>query len=394
MSEATVARRGERLIGGGLGVGLAGVLLCGVGLVTRPRDAFFSYLAAFAYGLSLALGALILVMIGHVTAARWFVVLRRLAESIAATLPAFALLFLPLLLGLQELYPWVPPLEGVEPAVREKILKKGAYLNVPAFLLRAALYFTVWTLLAELLRRWSARQDLEPSPELVRRQRALSAGGLVAVALTLSFAAFDWLMALSPEWYSTIFGVYYFAGGFLGALALLAVVAFGSERAGLLSGLVATAHYQVLGKLLLTFVIFWAYIAFSQLLVIWIGNIPVEVSWYLPRTRGSWSALGAGLIAGHFALPFLLLLSREAKTRPAVLAGIGAWLLLMHYLDLYWLVFPARDPGGVRPHWLDLAALAAVLGLALAYGAWQFRGRAPVPVGDPDLEASLRYRGP
>lgn len=375
----------------GLGLGVAGLLLCGLGLVVEPRQTYASYLAAYATGLSLGLGALSLVMISHVTGARWFVALRRLTEGVAATLPFFAVLFLPLLFGLQELYPWIPPLEALGSRVRESVEAKRAYLNVPFFLVRAAIYFGVWSALSLCLHRWSIRQDREASVDFSRRQRALSAGGLPALALTLSFAAFDWLMSLSPAWSSPIYGVYYFAGAVVGALALLAVLALAFERAGLLTDVVAAEHYHALGKLLLTFVLFWTYIAFSQFFIVWIANVPAEVSWYLPRTRGSWGALALLLVLGHFALPFLLLLPRDAKRSPVVLASLGCWLLVMHYVDIYWLVLPELHGAGVRPHWLDLAALAAVGGLALAYGAWQLRGHPLVARGDPDLEPSLGH---
>jgi hypothetical protein len=366
---------GHRAIGIGVVLGAIGLLLFGIGILLQPRQAYFSYLTAYVTGVSLMLGALLMVMISHLTGAAWFAPLRRTAEAIAATGPILAVLFLPLIAGLHLLYPWVPPLTGLAESTRESIQAKQSYLNQPFFLVRAGVYFAVWSAVGLLLRRWSIRRGPERSDRDDRLQRALSAGALPAVALTLTFAVFDWVMSLSPEWYSAIYGVYLFAGGFLAALALLAATAPAAQRARLL-GQVPIDTYHSLGKLLLTFVVFWLYIGFSQLLIIWIANVPAEVAWYLPRLRGSWALAAAFLLAGNFLIPFLLLLFRRVKRAPGVLAGIGVWLLAMHYLDVYWLVMPEIDAGGVRLHWLDLATLFGVFGTALAYGAWQLRRHA------------------
>ena len=394
MSVQAGARAGGRRFGiGAVVVTGVGLLLFALGLLVDPRRAYFSYLAAYAFGLSLALGSLALVMIGHVTGARWFVVLRRLSENVAATLPLFAILFIPVLLGMGELYSWVPPLENVSARTAELIHKKSAYLNVPFFVVRAVIYFAVWIALALILRRWSLRQDEEGGEIHARSMRSLSAGGMIPFALTLSFAAFDWLMSLTPEFISTIFGVYYFAGGILAALALLGALTFSLQRRGDLEDLVAASHYHALGKLLLTFLIFWAYIAFAQALIVWIGDLPSEVPWYIDRATGSLAPLGIVLIIGHFFLPFFLLLSRSLKRRPGFILMVSAWILLMHFVDIYWLVLPVLHPGVLVPHWLDVAALALVAGAMASYGAWR-TVRAPLTArGDPYYESSLEYSG-
>jgi hypothetical protein len=389
---AAPRRASDRMIRGGLAVGAIGLAFFALGVVVSPRQAYFSYLAAYAALVSTVLGALIMIMIGHTTNAKWFVVLRRLTEVIASTLPVLAILFIPILLGLRQLYPWITP-ASLPPDARARVLSKHAYLNVPFFVIRAVVYFAIWIVVSALLRRWSARQDREPDVRLTQWQRALSAGALPAVALALTFASFDWLMSLSPTWYSTIYGVYVFAGGFVAALGLIALVARFDERSGTLGGLVTAEHYLALGKLLLTFVIFWAYIAFAQLLIIWIGDIPVEAAWYVTRMSGSWGALGLVLAIGNFAIPFLLLLWRDFKKSPRALSTLGLWLLVMHYVDIYWLVMPQLTPGGVRLHWLDLASLAVVIGFGLAYGVARGRRNAPVPVGDPYFEVSRGYAG-
>ncbi|HET7321378.1 MAG TPA: hypothetical protein VFI96_02710, partial [Longimicrobiaceae bacterium] len=329
----------------------------------------------------------------HVLTAHWFVVLRRLTESIAATLPLFAILFLPLLLRPSELYPWLRPLGGLAPELRHAVERKLVYLSLPFFLVRAAIYFATWLLIAELLRRWSLRQDQQPAPEVVHRQRVMSAGGLPVLAFTLTFASFDWLMSLSPWWYSTVYGIYYFTTGFLGLLALLAPVAYLAEKRGALPAEHAAEHYHALGNLTLTFVVFWLYIAFSQLLVIWIGNEPAEITWLYPRLKSSWAALGALLAVGLFAVPFLLLLWRSFKRTPRRLAWLGVWLVLMVYLDVFWLVIPELYPAGLHASWTDLAALAFVAGAMLAFAAWRQGGHPLVARHDPQMEESLEYEG-
>jgi hypothetical protein len=353
----------RRMVRSGLVAGGLGLLLSLIGAALEPRQAFASYLTAYAAGLSLAVGAIILVMISQLTGARWFLPFRPVTLRIGSTLPLFALLFLLLIPGLHTLYPWVPPLDdSLSPELRHQIAQKRAYLNVPGFLLRAAIYFLVWIGFGRLLRR---------------RPGVASAAGLPLVALTLTFAAFDWLMSLTPGWFSTIYGVYYFAGGFLGALGLVALLGFAGSAENPAG--IAEEQYHSLGKLLLTFVLFWAYVAYAQLLIVWIADLPIEVTWYSSRLRGSWGVLGLILLGGQFLVPFVLLLFRRITSRGRSLAWIGGWLVLMHYLDVYWLVLPAMRPGGLQLHWLDLAGLLVVAGFASAYGAWRSpEGLAPV----------------
>jgi cytochrome c2 len=359
-------------------LGLVGLLVSGFGILLDARQAYFSYLAAYVTGLSLVLGALLTLMLSHLTGATWFAPLRRQAEAVACTTPLFALLFLPLVSGMHQLYPWVPPVAVMDSTLLKSIQDKRAWLNPSFFLIRTGMYFTVWIGVSLLLRRWSVRMVPGTAARNRARQRALSAGGLPAVALALTFAAFDWMMSLSPEWSSTIYGAYVFGGGLLAALSLFAASAPRAERAGLLEREIPVDSYHSLGKLLLTFVIFWAYLGFCQLLIIWIADIPREVSWYVRRLHGSWGLLAGLLLLGNFVGPFLLLLFREAKRSAGTLAIIGLWLLVMHYLDVYWLIMPQLHADGVRVHWLDLTTLVGVGGVALAYGAWQLRREAVV----------------
>jgi hypothetical protein len=323
--------------------------------------------------------------------ATWPVAVRRLTEAIVGALPLLCALFVPLLFGLGALYgEWLHPESIHEEHVRAAVLHKTPYLNLPFFLVRTGFYFAVWLVFGALLRRGSMKGDSSPALADSRRLRVISVAGLPPVALTLSFAAFDWLMSLAPTWVSTMFPVYVFGGGFVAAIALLTVLAFAAERAGLLPGLNAS-HYYALGRLLLTFTIFWAYAAFFQLLLIWIGNKPEEVEFYVLRSHGPWAVVSFILVLTRFVLPFLILLNYRIKRRPAWLSAVAAWIFVAHYLDMHWLVAP-EAPGARAPfHWLDAAALLAVVGSCVAFTVLRVRGKPLVPVNDPALPAAFRY---
>lgn len=373
-------------------IALAGALAWMLGAFLDPARAAVSYLAAYMAGLSVVLGALALIMIAHVTGATWFVVLRRRAEDVIATLPVLLVMFIPVLLSARLIYPWAISSERLAPQLRSEVLARTSYLNLTSFGLRAAVYWGIWLLLAELLRRNSLGQDAGPSEALARRMYIVSALGLPFFALTLTFAAFDWMMSLSPSWSSTIYGIYVFGGGVVAALALMAILAHWEMRSGELRGAVRPEHFHALGKLLLTFLLFWAYAGYVQLLIVWIGDIPREVAWYAARSGGGWRWVAGLLVVGNFALPFLLLLLRAVKRSGLLLGSVATWLLAMHYVDVYWLILPAYTPGSLRPHWLDLATLMLVVGVLTAFGGWRARGEAPVPTGDPALVRSLQYR--
>ncbi len=392
--DTAVAERapaGRNAIRGSIALGVIGFAFVVLGIVTSPRQAYMSYLVAYIAVLGTVLGALILVMMSYLVGARWFVVLRRLTEAIAGTLPTLALLFIPILFALPHIYPWAMPAGSIPRELQQEIAKKVAYLNVPFFTIRAITYFAVWIVLAWLLRKWSVRQDREGGVQLTLRMRRLSAAGAPFLAVTLTFASFDWLMSLTPAWWSTVYGVYFFCGAIVAGISLVALLTLLAERTGSTEGHAGGEHFGALGMVLLTFVIFWAYIAFAQLLIIWIADIPAESSWYIVRLRGGWGQVGLALLIFHFALPFLLLLPRDLKRSPRAMAWIGAMLLIMHYFDVCWLAMPVLHPEGLTLHWLDFASLAAVIGLTTASGVWLFHRSAPVPVGDPYFQESVRY---
>ncbi len=389
---ATTFQGGGRPIAIAAAVGAAGLALTALGGVSDPRQALASYLVAFVYWVGIALGALILLGALHAAKARWPVVLRRFLETIPQTLPLFALLFIPIALGMRHLFSWVDP-SGATGELLHAIEHKRPYLNVPFFLGRAAFYFTVWIVVATLLRRWSVRQDSEGGHQLTAWQRRLGTGALPLLALTLSFASFDWMMSLDPRFFSTIFGVYWFAGSFLGCFAVL-IIAAAATRAdpGQFGHRLNADHVHSLGKFLLAFTAFWAYIAFSQFMLIWIANIPEEIPWYVVRTGSPWGRVGIFLAVAHFAIPFALLLSRELKRDPRKLAAVAAWILLVHLVDLHWVIMPRIHEAGPHFSWLDLTAFVGVGGVALAFLVFRMRGAATVPVRDPYLEESLRYQ--
>ena len=365
-----------------------GALLLSIGVAIDPRQAFFSYLAAWVFAASVGVGALLWVQMAHALNAGWMVVLRRRAEDLLAAFPVLAVLFLPILLGLRTLYPWARPEGDWSEPVRAAVLPKLAWLNAPFFTVRAFVYLGAWTLVAELLRRYSREQDRSPSVTLVTKLRTVAAATLPLVAFALTFASFDWLMSLDPTWSSSVFGIYLFGGGFGGAVGLLCFVAFGPLPSRVEAA--TREHSHALGRILLTFVIFWAYIAFSQFLLVWIADLPNEVGWVKLRTTGSWGRVAALLGLVHFLLPFFLLLSRGLKRWPRALAWMGAWLFAAHYVDIYWVVLPNLH-AGFRPHWLDLASLLVVCGASTVLVLLRSRREPEMPLRDPRLAGGLVY---
>ena len=365
-----------------------GVVACAVLGAGNSKQFFFSWLVSFLFFLSLALGGLFFVLIQYASQGGWGVVLRRIGETTFATLPVMAALFVPVLLGLQDLYSWTVP--GA--AEHDALLRwKSPYLNVPFLLIRAALYFLIWSVIALLYYRDSRRQDATGSYEVSARLRRLAGPAIIVLAVTQTFAAIDWIMSLTPHWYSTMFGVYFFAGAFVGFIALLSVIAVAMRRAGLLDTVISAEHLHDVGKFLFAFTAFWAYIAFSQFLLVWYANLPEETVWYKARLEGSWWSVSLFLMVGHFVTPFFYLMGRDVKRNGIPLAVGGAWLLAMHFLDLYWQVMPTLHPEGIRPSALDVAAFVAIGGCFVATTGWLMRRQALVPLGDPRLAESLAF---
>ena len=368
--------------------GLLGAVACAILGAANPKQFFFSWLVSFLFFLSLAIGALFFVLIQYASQGGWGIVLRRIGETTFATLPVMAALFLPLLLGLHDLYSWtVPGAAGHDALLRWK----APFLNVPFFLIRAALYFGIWSFIALMYYRGSRGQDVTGDPAVSARLRRLAGPAIIVLALTQTFASVDWIVSLTPHWYSTMFGVYFFAGSFVGFIALLSVVVVAMRRAGLLDSVISAEHLHDIGKFLFAFTAFWAYIAFCQFFLMWYANLPEETFWYKARIEGSWLPVSLFLMVGHFAVPFLYLMGRTVKRNGVTLAVGGAWVLAMHFVDLYWQVMPTLHPEGFRPSILDVAAFLTVGGCFVAAASWLLRRQALVPVRDPRLAESLAF---
>ena len=369
-------------------VGLGGALALGLsGSDEAHHQLWNSWLVGALFVLSIALGGLFFVLVHHATQAGWSVVVRRLAENIMATLPFLALLFVPLVLARHDLFHhWL----GAEAANDPLLKHKAPYLNETFFVIRVVVYFAVWSALALWFGRQSRLQDATGDHELTRRMRRASPPGLLLFAVTVTFFAFDWLMSLDPHWYSTIFGLYFFSGSTVAFFAFLALVTVAGRRAGL--GQVLNAeHRHDIGKLLFGFVVFWAYMAFSQYMLIWYANMPEETNFFAKRLAGSWSTAGIVLALGHFVVPFFFLLPRAVKRSATALAVASAWLLAMHLLDLYWLVMPNLHPTGMHPSLIDAAAVIGCCGVFLAAFGFALKRQALVPLRDPRLPESLTF---
>jgi hypothetical protein len=355
-------------------VGIAG---CIAGAIMDPARFFASYLFAFVFWTSISLGFLGITMLHHMTSGRWSFLIQRISEAGMRVLPVIALLFVPLLFGLGYLYPWI------KHAGEESIASRAAYLNVPFFIIRTVVYFVIWTGMAFLLSRWSRRQDASADPGITRSLRLLSAPGLIVYVFTATFAATDWTMSLQPEWFSTIYGMLAVVGQVLAGLAVAAVVLRALGSTGPLADVVAPRALNDLGNMILAFVVLWAYMSFSQFLIIWAGNLPEEIPWYLRRLSPGWRTVGLLLIIFHFAVPFFLLLIRRNKRRLGMLAAIAIGILLMRVVDAYWIVIPGAAPERSAFHWTDLAAFLAVGGVWVAAFIWQIKDVPLLPLHDP-----------
>ena len=336
--------------------------------------------------LGASLGCLALGMIHQLSGGEWGVLIRRPIGAASRVLPVLTVLFLPIALGMFRLYPWT----DADLVARDEVLHhKHLYLNVPFFLARAVFYFAVWNGFVYFLNRWSLQQDTNPDPRIARRMQQLSAGGLVAYGLTITFASFDWLMSLDPHWFSTMYGVLTMGGQGLTGISFLILVVVWLSRRPPLRAIVLPSHLHDLGNLTLAFTMLWAYFAFSQYLIIWSGNLPAEIDWYLHRSFTSWRIIAMALVVMHFAVPFVLLLSRRVKRQAELIVKVAAWILVVRLLDMLWLVAPAFHHDGLSVSWMDVTLPIALGGIWLAAFIWQLRGRAILPVHDPQFEETI-----
>ena len=367
-------------------VGVVGLGLCAVGFSAGREQFFRAWLIAFLFWWGVSLGSLAWMMVHHLSGGQWGVVTRRVFEASSRVLPFMALAFLPVAFGVRELYPWARP----ELVANDEILQHRApYLNISFFYFRAALYFVLWSALAYLISGWSRKQDSAPGDEgLAIRMQRLSGGGLLLYGITLFFASVDWLMSLDPHWYSTIYGILMLGGQGLASMAFTLTVMVLLSRTAPLAGVFRANHLHDLGKLMLAFVMLWAYFQFSQFLIIWSGNLPEEIGFYLTRIEGAWVYLSVVLILGHFALPFVLLLNRDLKQSHMV-ALVAVFVIGMRFVDLFWLMGPRDGHTAPALSWINFVTPIALGGIWIAVFLWQLGSRPLLPLGEPELAEVL-----
>ena len=375
-------------------VGIAGVAICVLGAFFDSEQFFRSYLLAYVFWVGIALGCFAILMLQHMSGGAWGLVIRRVLESATRTFPLLAVLFIPIAIGVRSIYIWAGPHAGQgNEALQHALDHKAPYLNVPFFIGRAVFYFAIWILLSYLLNKWSLEQDRTKHRPLTTRLQGISGPGLVLYGFTVTFASIYWIMSLEPQWFSTIFGVLVMGGQGLSAMAFIIAVVVVLSRYKPLSDVIKPSHLHDLGKLMLAFLMLWAYFGFSQFLIIWSGNLPEEIPWYVRRLQTSWKWVGLALVLLQFALPFVLLLSRDLKRNSRTLVTVAVAVIVMRLVDLIWLTVPEFHEGAFRIHWMDLLMPIGVGGLWLAYFAYQLKQRPLLPMGDPYLEEALAHEG-
>jgi hypothetical protein len=371
-----------------LGLGVIGLAIAGAGALIDREQFFHSYLVAFMFWGGIALGSFGLVSLNHIAGGRWGIVIRRICEAGIRTLPLVLVLFLPIIVGIPHLYEWADP----KHVAHDEILQyKQWYLNVQFFLIRAAIYFSIWIVIARIFVRWSNEQDATGDVAYVKRFQMLGRGAIILYVITMTFAGVDWMMSLEPHWTSTMYGLLVIAGQVLSAFAFAIAILTLLTAHDPVARVATSERFHDLGKMLLAFVMIYAYFAFSQFLIIWSGNIPEETPWYLKRFTGGWQYLAVALPAFHFFLPFFILLSRKLKQNARRLIFVAVLMLFMRLFDLYWYIMPVFSPGKFTLHWMDIATVLGVGGVWLAAFLFNLQGRPVLPLHDPalPLEASV-----
>jgi hypothetical protein len=375
----------------GLPVKLAGVgavlfFICVAGGFSDKSQFYQSYLVAFLFWLGITLGCLAVLMVQHLTGGQWALVIRRILEAGTRTLPLMAIAALPLLVGMKTLYVWSQPGQ-----TDSAILGKRLYLNPEFFVGRMVFYFSVWFMLSYFFNKWSREEDIEGNPAVWLRMENFAGIGLVIYGLTVTFASVDWVMSLEPRWYSTIYGMLFMVGQALAAMAFAITVLLWLSDRKPLSQSVKPAHFQDLGSFLLAFVMLWAYLEFSQFLIIWGGNLSDEIPWYIRRMQGVWGHVGLLLLILNFALPFFLLLFRHVKRRTRSLLIVSSMVLLMRLVDMYWMVLPAFGGGNVHLTWMNVTLPLGFGGIWFAFFVWQLQRMPILPVHDPRMEGVAQH---
>lgn len=370
----------DRLQKRAFAVGGIGLVILAIGAFVDPHQFFRSYLLGFIFCMGLPMGSLAILMLHHLAGGTWGYAIRRLLEAASRTVPLVLVFFIPVLLGSHELYEWT----HAEVVAKDPVLlQKSAYLNMPFFLVRAAIYFAIWITLSLCLNKWSLEQDQTTDSRPTRRMQVLSGPGIILFMLTMTLAAVDWVMSLEPHWFSTIFGVIFIVGQGLLTWTFMTIVAVRLHVRKPLSAVITNQRLRDLGTLTLAFVLLWTYTSFSQLLIIWSANLPEEITWYMTRLHGGWRILGVLLMIFHFGVPFLLLISSQIKSKVKALTAIASGLIVMRLVDLYWITAPALHHSGLEPHILDLVAPVALGGIFVGAFFWQLKNRNLIALNDP-----------
>jgi hypothetical protein len=371
-----------------LGVGIAGAVLCLIGFFVDHNQFYHSYLWSYLIVIGVSLGSLVWLMLQYVTGGAWGVVIRRPCEAAARTLPLVALMFLPIVIGIPNLYDWSHA--GIV-AANPMLQHKHPYLNVPFFLIRSRVYFGGWMLLSWFFNRWSVIEDRDGSQVALGKMTFAAGPGILFWGFSVTFMSIDWVLSLRPEWFSTIFGLLFVANQALTSMAFLITLMVLLSFRKPMSEILTPRHLHDLGKFLLALVMVWAYFSFSQFLIIWAGNLPEEIPWYLTRLNGGWQFVALALVFGHFALPFALLLSRDLKRNFKLLASIAVFVLFMRCVDLYWLVAPNFRKDSFGLSWMDFTAPMGLIGIWLWYFLTQLEKRPLMPLHEPQLEEALAH---
>ena len=366
-----------------------GLVLAIAGFFMSGADRFFqAYLVAYTFWMGVILGAMALLMVQHLSGGVWGIVLRRPFEAAVRTLPVMTILFLPILFGMHSLYEWTHPEAANDPLIQAK----AAYLNSTAFIARQFVYFAIWNTIGFLLTRWSAEHDRTGDARLLGRMSKLSGAGLLIYAYSVTFAMVDWTMSVNPHWFSTIWGMLYVGGQGLSAFAFGICVLVMLAQTTPLNRVITEHHFHDLGKLLFAFLMLWAYLSFSQFIIIWSANIPEEIPHYLDRWENTWKFLSIFIVVGHFMVPYALLLSRDLKRNFTRLRVIATWLLFARLADYFWHVAPELHKDGMSISLLDVALPLAIGGVFISLFVTQLGGRSLLPINDPDIDKALHHQ--
>ncbi|XWN36016.1 MAG: hypothetical protein ROO71_08625 [Balneola sp.] len=376
------------------GLGVAGLIASFIGYFLQPDQFFFSYIVSFTFFAGITLSALITVMLHHITKASWGTVFKRFFEVFSSNIWVWAIFFIPVLLGMHNLYHWThPELFDKASAEFDKIVYgKSAYLNQTFFIIRQVIYFAIWGWLGHKLYKASVEMDKTSDWGMTTLMRKISAPGIPLFALSVAFAGFDWLMSLDPHWFSTMFGVYFFAINFQAFWPVMILLVFFLQRQGILKNTIKEVHIYDLGAWFFAFTVFYAYIAFSQFLLIYYANLPEETLWFYNRLEGGYQYIAYGLLIFRFALPFLLLINREAKRSRFMLGLVSIIVLVMHFLEIHWISMPANHAGdahGLHFSWIDIATFLGLGGMFFGFFFNKFKKESMIPQNDPKMDECL-----